>query len=140
MALTGHYLLDFVLKHKIKGWVAAGAQYRNLADTRNVFLPDVSFRFATGPIVTEGSVHEMPDLAVEVESERNPPERMRHKARLYLEDCTPIVWLVFPERKQVEVYTPDDELVLGIGDTLIGGDVLPGFTLAVEAIFIKRGT
>jgi Uma2 family endonuclease len=60
---------------------------------------------------------------------------MRDKARYYLANGVRLVWLVFPEQKVVEVYTPDDEYVVGENEALNGGDVLPGFTLAVSSIF-----
>ena len=48
----------------------------------------------------------------------------------------PLLWYVAPAQRTVTVYTlgaaPD---VLREGDTLDGGEVFPGFTLAVSAIF-----
>ncbi len=46
------------------------------------------------------------------------------------------VWVVNPDSKRVEVYAPGKvPQTLDIGDTLDGGDVLSGFTLAVKDIF-----
>lgn len=43
---------------------------------------------------------------------------------------------LFPEKKQIEVHRPDIAVVvLNIGDTLDSGDVLPGFSLAVNEVF-----
>ena len=40
-----------------------------------------------------------------------------------------------PEEAQVEVYKPDEDVIeIGIDGTLDGGDVLPGFTLAVQSV------
>ena len=48
----------------------------------------------------------------------------------------PIVWLVYPEKRIVEVYQHGKDIdLLVAGDTLSGGEVLPGFSLAVEALF-----
>ena len=47
-----------------------------------------------------------------------------------------MVWLIFPEKRLVEVYQPEADIeILNENDTLNGGDVLPGFTLAVKDIF-----
>ena len=49
-----------------------------------------------------------------------------------------LVWVVDPERATVTVLAPDkDDRVLTSGDVLEGGDVLHGFTLAVDAIFSR---
>lgn len=46
------------------------------------------------------------------------------------------LWVVLLETQQVEVYAPGRPvLILAIDDTLDGGDVLPGFTLPLRAIF-----
>jgi Uma2 family endonuclease len=136
VAWIARYLLNFIIDHSIKGRVTTEAMHRTLANSRNLFLPDVAFRAGVKPLVTKGSVMEMPDLAVEVKSGSNTLKGLRQKARIYLESGTRIVWLVLPDRKLVEVYTAAEEWVLGVGDTLNGGDVLPGFTLPVEAIFV----
>jgi Uma2 family endonuclease len=85
--------------------------------------------------VKKGSVPEMPDLAVEVKSPDDSLKLLRDKAHYYLANGTRLVWLVIPEKRLVEVYTPDDEQILTEEDTLSGEDVLPGFTLPVRDIF-----
>ena len=48
--------------------------------------------------------------------------------------------LVEPERREVTVYTaPDQFRMLGEADTLDGGDVLPGFSLAIADWFERAG-
>ena len=43
---------------------------------------------------------------------------------------------VFPDRQQIEVHTNEAAVrTLGIDDELDGGDVLPGFKLALRDIF-----
>lgn len=47
-----------------------------------------------------------------------------------------MVWLVYPEAKEVEVYRPGQPVqIISAAGTLDGGEVLPGFTLAVKDIF-----
>jgi Uma2 family endonuclease len=49
-----------------------------------------------------------------------------------------VLWLVLPETKTVEAYIPGKPVkVYGMGDTLDGGEVLPGFTLAVQDVFVS---
>lgn len=49
-----------------------------------------------------------------------------------------MVWVIDPLALSIAVLTPDrDELILGSGDVLDGGDVLPGFTLVVDELFAQ---
>ena len=77
-----------------------------------------------------------PLVAVEIKSNSNTYKDLRAKARKYLEHGTAMVWLVYPGRRFVEVYQANaDDQVLFDTDMLDGGEVLPGFTLAVKELF-----
>lgn len=76
-----------------------------------------------------------PDLAVEVKSPDDSLKKMTEKAAYYLANGVRMVWLIYPKMKLVEVLTPDDRQLLNENDTLDGGSVLPGFTMAVRDIF-----
>jgi Uma2 family endonuclease len=82
-----------------------------------------------------------PDLAIEVLSPGNTAKEMAIKLNEYAKAGVKLVWYVDPERKEVDVYPrgkAKGKKTLGMGDTLDGGDVLPGFTLHVAKIFEKR--
>jgi len=133
----GSKLLIFVEINDL-GRVAVEVRYRNPDDPNNTRLPDVSFtsKERALPLVKKGSVPQMPDLAVEVQSPDDSLPKMRAKARYYLANGCKIVWLVLPSKRLVEVYRADEtEDILTEADTLDGGDVLPGFILPVKAIF-----
>jgi Uma2 family endonuclease len=86
-------------------------------------------------------LHVAPDLVVEVLSESNTPREMTIKLAEYAAAGVKLVWYVDPEAKTVTVYPKGRERgrkVLGEGDTLDGGKVLPGFTLAVADLFAPR--
>lgn len=103
-------------------------------DERNVRQPDLSI-FLNEPI-EDSAASVMPDIAVEVKSRSNTYRALREKAHYYLANCTRIVWLFYPEKRQIEVITPDEEfLLLNEGDTLTADDVLPGFAVAVRDLF-----
>jgi Uma2 family endonuclease len=58
------------------------------------------------------------------------------KVTMYLQAGLRLVWLVDPAERTVTVFRPDAALkLLGEGDTLDGGDVLPGFSVPVADIF-----
>jgi Uma2 family endonuclease len=125
----------YLRQHKV-GRVAVEVRHRAPGDDENERLPDISFtRDLDKPVTEVGAVPYMPDLAVEIKSPDDTYKEMREKARYYLAKGTQMVWLVFPEKQIIEVYTANDEQILTENDTLIGGDVLPGFSLAVRQIF-----
>jgi Uma2 family endonuclease len=76
-----------------------------------------------------------PDLAVEVISPSDSYSDVSRKVQRYLRHGTALVWVVDPETQTVMVHTPTSAKPFGLEDTLDGGDVLPGFKLAVRDIF-----
>jgi Uma2 family endonuclease len=79
-----------------------------------------------------------PDLAVEVLSPAKSPAEMRIKVANYVLAGT-VVWVVDPDKQRVEVYTPGAApKILGIDDTLDGGDILPDLRAAVKTSLQNR--
>ena len=78
-----------------------------------------------------------PDLAVEVVSPYDTVKELGDRVRDYLDAGTPMVWLVYFERKEVVVYTQAGTVrVYEAGDVLEGFDeVLPGFRCPVAELF-----
>ena len=79
-----------------------------------------------------------PDLAVEVASPNQYRPAMARKAQRYLNAGTRLVWVVWPKRKEVDVWRPGDtqpSTTLGVDDALDGLDILPGFTYPVRRLF-----
>jgi Uma2 family endonuclease len=68
------------------------------------------------------------------------------KVEKLLEGGVSIVWVVYPNRQQVEVYHAGRAYqsgpvqTLGLADSLDGEDVIPGFKLTVAALFEKEST
>ncbi len=138
---VGSELRAFVKKHRL-GRVAVEARHALPDDAHNDRLPDVSFVSAEHnlPVVEKGPVPRMPDLAVEVKSPDDSDDDLRAKAMYYLRNGSRLVWLLFPEMKSVGVCTLDEKgnlhmETVGIDGMLHGGDVLPGFRLAVRDVF-----
>jgi Uma2 family endonuclease len=78
----------------------------------------------------------VPDLAVEVLSMSNTKAEMKRKLREYFGAGVRLVWLIDPETRTVLVHTsPEASTKLGKGQTLDGGDVLPGFALPLAELF-----
>jgi len=104
------------------------------------YNPDVGFILHERlKIIPEGEVPMMPDLAVEVilPSDLKNKRRIEHKLKTYLELKVPLVWYVYPNRREVEVYTAGDHTAMhDENDILDGGDLLPGFTLSIREILL----
>ncbi len=101
------------------------------------YLPDVAFASkARQPEPSHETYNPLPpDLAVEVLSPSDQPDVMRLKLANYLAAGT-VVWVVNPETRTVEVYTPAKRAYrLGADGTLDGGEVLPGLALPVKDLF-----
>ena len=133
----GSELRTFVKRHDL-GYVAVEVGHYHPKDRHNVRLPDVSFiKKERVTELKEGFAPVMPDLAVEVKSPSNTFKELEEKAHFYLDNGVSLVWIVYPTSKTIEVYTDIevDALTLTTADTLYGGDVLKGFTLAVKEIF-----
>lgn len=77
-----------------------------------------------------------PDLAVEIRSPEDSITWLLKKAGEYLANGSKLVWIVLPEEESVWVITAGGKLEAFVkGETLDGGDVLPGFALAVDDLF-----
>jgi len=77
-----------------------------------------------------------PDLAAEVRSPSDSRTELLAKCAMYLQAGVPLVWSIDPETRTVAVFQRDRQgRVLGEGDTLDGGDVLPKLSIPVSDIF-----
>jgi Uma2 family endonuclease len=131
--------LKIHVKQTGMGRVVVEVRHRVSGDEHNDRLPDVAYYAnPSQPSIKKGAVPYMPDLAVEIKSPNDTYQRLRDKAAYYLANGTRIVWLVYPEKRAVEVQTLDDFDYVSEDGTLDGGDVLPGFTMPVRDIFPQK--
>jgi Uma2 family endonuclease len=124
-----------LMQKGLAGYVTGADGGYQIGDER--YLPDVAFiSKARQPQPSHETYNPLaPDLAVEVLSPSDQPDVMRLKLANYLAAGV-VVWVVNPEARTVEVYTPGKRAYrLGVDDTLDGGDVLPGLALPVKDFF-----
>ena len=77
-----------------------------------------------------------PDLAVQIASFNLSRQQVYHKARMWVSFGVPLVWLVDPETRSIEVHRPKQPLLLLTEhDTLDGGALLPGFSCPLRDVF-----
>jgi Uma2 family endonuclease len=135
----GTYIGMYLLQQPIGHLTGEAGGYRVGGDR---YAPDVAFVRAEkqAEVATEGYNPVPPDLAVEVEfpTSIKSQRRLEKKLARYANDGT-TVWVVYPETREVEVHAPGQAAqILGVDATLDGGDILPGFALAVKDIFPEQ--
>ena len=73
---------------------------------------------------------------MEVASRSNSRWKLNDKALMWLHYGVRLVWVVYPDTRNVAVYRADHRtLTLSDEDIFNGLDVLPGFTCVVSEIF-----
>ncbi len=113
--------------------------YQIFDDPKKVRIPDVSFTRkarmpADGP--ARGHAKVAPDLVVEVLSPNDLAVELIARMEDFHAAGVPLLWVVDPATRTVRVERGDGtSQCLRPGDTLDGGDVLPGFQAPVAAFF-----
>lgn len=91
-----------------------------------------------------------PDFVVELRSPTDDLEKLQAKMQEYMDNCARLGWLinqasflgklksgnVAPQDRQVELYRPGQVELLRSPTGLSGEDVLPGFVLSLQRIFV----
>lgn len=78
----------------------------------------------------------MPDLAVEVVSDFDDQAYIDAKMQMWLDAGVRLVLVAYPETREVYAHHENGSVVrYGMGNTVVGDPVLPGFTCPVEDIF-----
>lgn len=107
------------------------------------YIPDVVYasfeRMPPANATAQPYLRAAPDLVVEILSPGESKTRFFSKMRFYLLHGVRLVWVVDPADETITIYPsgPEDERVLRVGDTLDGGDVLPGFAAPVAEIMAQ---
>ena len=99
-------------------------------------IPDVSFVAVdrASERGEKGFYYLAPDLAVEIVSPSETKKDTVEKIADYLRFGTQQVWVIDPDTKQITVYFPNGSTQV-YHDTLLGGDVLPGFEVSIASLF-----
>lgn len=132
-----YQLKRYLDDHDLEGHVTGEAGGYQIGYER--YAPDVAYMAADKQPKLAGKGYNPvpPDLAVEVETNQTKETKavLQSKIEHYLSVGT-VVWVIYPEQETVEIHAPDKEtIILSIKDTLEGGEVLPGFSVAVKKIF-----
>ena len=108
-------------------------------DPRKVRFPDASFTIrerAPGRKAARGFSKTLPDLVVEVILPHDDAETLHEKLSDYLAAGVPMIWIVSPRSRHVQVCRADrSSRIVNAEETLEGGDALPGFHCRVADFF-----
>ena len=132
-------ILPFVNSRRLGRLIGSDAGIWLERDPDTVREPDLAFtlaeRLPPGP-PGAGYAEVVPDLVVEIVSPSDRASEVAEKTAMWLSHGVRVVWLVRPASRTVEVHRSGVAAqVLGVGDELDGGDVLPGFVCSVGAVF-----
>lgn len=133
-------LRDFIIPRNLG--VLSGADGMIRLFPGLVRAPDLAFaswdRFHGRTLPKEPIPTLVPDLAIEVLSQSNTAREMERKRGEYFGQGVLLVWEIDPETRTATVYRPDGTVTeLAEADHLEGGDVLPGFSLALSDLFAE---
>jgi Uma2 family endonuclease len=138
-AMIGGLLFNHVVPNRLGRLYNAEGGFVLFPDRQTVRAPDVAFVAADRAPQGEARRHFprlVPDLAVEVLSPSDSLREAREKVAMYIEAGVRLVWLVDPLEQTVTVFRPDAAPeTLDAAMTIDGGDVLPGFSAPVAAMF-----
>jgi Uma2 family endonuclease len=139
-SLIVHYLWDFLETHDLG--LALGPDGVVRLWPGRIRIPDAAFfswaRLPNGELPDEAIASIVPDLAIEVISKSNTPGEMALKLNDFFRAGIRVVWVLYPKTRTAEVYTsPTDCKNVGRGGKLLGGDVLPGFSLSLSSLFSR---
>ena len=133
-------LLGGFIKPRRFGWIVASeVGFLLERDPDTVRAPDIAYISANRlPLDADvpGYYEGAPDLAIEIISPNDSPRELYHKARMWISFGVPLVWVVDPENRAIEVHRPNQPVLrLAEDDTLDGSEALPGFSCPVRDVF-----
>ena len=133
-------LLGGFIKPRRFGWILASeVGFLLERDPDTVRAPDIAYISASRlPLDADvpGYFEGAPDLAIEIISPSDRPRELYHKARMWISFGAPLVWVVDPENRAIEVHRPNQPVMhLAENDTLDGSETLPGFSCPVRDVF-----
>jgi Uma2 family endonuclease len=104
-------------------------------DDKRIYVPDLAFVCVPKNTQVPDYADRASDVMIEILSPSELASRFTAKVQFYLQNGAQSVWVVDPEERRVDVYSPGKPMrTFRENDTLID-DVLPGFELPLREIF-----
>ena len=131
----------YIAKGKLGRFVGAETGFLIARAPDTVLAPDFAFISKARAVgrLPKGYFPGPPDLAVEVLSPHDRAVEVEDKIQRWLESGCGQVWVFNTQRRTITVHSKGGRgVVLQGADVVSGGEVLPGFEAAVEALFPER--
>lgn len=136
-----HARMLMILGAKIQNWIdssGSGSVYGGEGGIK--FADDIRYCYDLAWSDTRLPEEEIPTrslpLMVEIVSDGNDINKLLAKVEDYLAFGAREVWLVYPARKSIQAYYPDNTArTFHIEDTIIPGDWMKGFSLVLKEVF-----
>jgi Uma2 family endonuclease len=136
-SLIVHFLFNHILPQDL-GIVSTELGCVLSTETTTVRFPDVAFVSKARlpqPDLTQ-YIPIAPDLAIEIVSPNDTANEVAAKVMEYLQAGTVLVWVIYTDLQTVYVHQSNNDVrIVDINGTLDGGDVMPGFKLALRELF-----
>lgn len=86
----------------------------------------------------EGYLETIPDLVVEVRSKNDTDTEIARKVEEYLRAGVSLIWILDPEARTIVIHRPNGPTeTLGDSQELTAGELIPGFSVSVAALFAE---
>ena len=107
-----------------------------LPDGGDVLRPDISIILKENYNIIQGHIHGVPDIVVEVLSDKTKKRDLGEKADRYLKNGVTEYWIIDPDEKKASIWINKNksDWEKKTGET-IGGSVLKGFAIRAHEIF-----
>jgi Uma2 family endonuclease len=128
----------------IKTWIQSSGYGEVMGGESGIrFNENTRYSFDLGWSDTSLPDDEIPStslpLMVEIISDSNDASHLLVKIEDYLEYGAKEVWIIYPKRKTIQVYYPDNTARLfHINDTITPGDWMKGFSLSLKDLFPEK--
>lgn len=103
-------------------------------DDVRVYIPDLAFVLAPGHRGLPEYADEASDIMIEIASPHQGAE-LAEKVEFYLHNGARRVWVADPQRKCVDIYSPDSQPRKIAAGGILTDDLLPGFALPIAELF-----
>ena len=136
---VGRRVGNFVEEHSLGEMFGSDTIYAFRRDPDRGLRPDASFvradRLPLGDQFDK-PLELVPDLVIEVVSPNDRAGALEEKLETYQRFGVPLIWVLWPRRRAITVYAVGQPVrELSEDKELDGGDVLPGFRVAVADLF-----
>ena len=134
----GNLLSTFVTQHDL-GYILGGEAgvftSRNPDTIRGMDVAFISHE-RMAQVKSKSYLDVAPELIVEIMSPNDSWSDINDKLAEYFAIDVQLVWIVNPARKEVHIYRALTEIeIFKAGETLSGGEMLPGLSIPVDELF-----